>query len=942
MEKIFKKTILFFVYILFLSIFELYSEAPNLINYQGRLRENGQPAQGTKNMEFRIYNAQTGGTPIWSSGQVQVLVSTGIFSYQLNPTGIDWSKGTYYLELAIEGVTLTPRERFVSVPYAFEANTLSGRTYEAFVSTWGVNQTIGGIKTFTSSVTITGSGGLGVSYGIVAGTITLTGIPPSIKRNVANESLDLYGGNTADGARLRLFGHQEGYGNAGCAELWLANQPISRFRVRGYWQNPDTRLTVWSQGGVRVGSTDADPGINNLAVDGQLIVVGTTTIQGNAFSVGGSTFVVTAGNIGIGTTGPTQRLTVAGNIGIQFGANAFIGTLDNYALRLRTNNADRVYITNTGNIGIGTTAPSHRLRVEGGIIATSSITANGGFYGDGSGLTNIVASQVPASGVQAGALGSGVIASSIAVNAVHTAAIQDNAVTNAKVSSIDASKITSGNLAIARMPTGGNWAISSNLSIAGSTFVVTTSGNVGIGTTNPTARLEVAGQIKITGGSPGAGKVLTSDASGLASWQTPTGGLPSGTSGQTLRHDGTNWVANSVLFNNGTNVGIGTTAPAQKLHVAGKIQVGNDAATATAGTIRWTGTNFEGFDGSVWKTLDVQSTSGGGWTEDVGGNRVYVTNTARNVGIGTTTPGAKLEVNNTISGNSRGGIIINRVDNTNYEAALMFKTGNTLDWWFGTDNDATNKLYIWRSVPGFVQTWDTSGNVGIGTTDPSQRLHVVGNATISDNVGIGTTGPVWRTDIRSTLGVASAVASPANFLAIWADSDTDHPVIVYPSTKRLRIGTWTSYTGTGWAERVSIDSAGNVGIGTTSPTQKLYVVGNIYATGSCSGGSDIRWKKDIKPLGKVLDKLVHINGVIYRWNKEEYPDLNFDDKEHIGLIAQEVEKYFPEVVDTNSDGYKSLDYSRITVILLEAIKEQQKQIEELTLQINKLKEYIKQ
>jgi len=60
-------------------------------------------------------------------------------------------------------------------------------------------------------------------------------------------------------------------------------------------------------------------------------------------------------------------------------------------------------------------------------------------------------------------------------------------------------------------------------------------GNVGIGTTTPGAKLDVNGQIKIAGGSPGAGKVLTSDASGLATWQTPTGGgLPSGTAGQTL------------------------------------------------------------------------------------------------------------------------------------------------------------------------------------------------------------------------------------------------------------------------------------------------------------------------------------------------------------------------------------------------------------------------
>jgi len=56
-------------------------------------------------------------------------------------------------------------------------------------------------------------------------------------------------------------------------------------------------------------------------------------------------------------------LTVAGNIGIQAGANAFIGTLDNFALSLRTNNTDRIFITNTGNVGIGTTAPVSLLEL---------------------------------------------------------------------------------------------------------------------------------------------------------------------------------------------------------------------------------------------------------------------------------------------------------------------------------------------------------------------------------------------------------------------------------------------------------------------------------------------------------------------------------------------------------------------------------------------------
>ena len=119
--------------------------------------------------------------------------------------------------------------------------------------------------------------------------------------------------------------------------------------------------------------------------------------------------------------------------------------------------------------------------------------------------------------------------------------------------------------------------LGSNTVVLGNDSILTTAlrGNVGIGTTGPGAKLEVAGQVKITGGVPGAGKVLTSDAAGLATWET-SAGLPSGASGQTLRHDGTNWIANSLLFNNGSNVGIGTTSPTAVLHLK--------AGTATANT----------------------------------------------------------------------------------------------------------------------------------------------------------------------------------------------------------------------------------------------------------------------------------------------------------------------------------------------------------------------
>ena len=72
-----------------------------------------------------------------------------------------------------------------------------------------------------------------------------------------------------------------------------------------------------------------------------------------------------------------------------------------------------------------------------------------------------------------------------------------------------------------------------------------------------------------------------------------------------------------------------------------------------------------------------------------------------------------------------------------------------------------------------------------------------------------------------------------------------------------------------------------------------------------------------------------LRGVQFEWNLEEYPDNGFREGKQIGLIAQEVEEVLPELVRTDNDGYKSLEYEKITAVLVEAIKEQQKQIEAL-------------
>jgi len=86
--------------------------------------------------------------------------------------------------------------------------------------------------------------------------------------------------------------------------------------------------------------------------------------------------------------------------------------------------------------------------------------------------------------------------------------------------------------------------------------------------------------------------------------------------------------------------------------------------------------------------------------------------------------------------------------------------------------------------------------------------------------------------------------------------------------------------------------------------------------------SDLRLKKDIKPLKSALSTVDKLQGKSYRWKDNNEPD--------IGLIAQELEKVIPELVKTDDKGYKSIVYQKLTAVLIEAVKEQQQEINHLS------------
>jgi len=115
-----------------------------------------------------------------------------------------------------------------------------------------------------------------------------------------------------------------------------------------------------------------------------------------------------------------------------------------------------------------------------------------------------------------------------------------------------------------------------------------------------------------------------------------------------------------------------------------------------------------------------------------------------------------------------------------------------------------------------------------------------------------------------------------------------------------------------------------------------YFNGDLYVTGDVTSASDIRFKKNIVEINNALEKVLNLRGVYYNWKVNEFEDKGFTKDKQIGVIAQEVEKVFPELVITNSDGYKAVDYVKFTPILIEAVKQQQKIIEKLENKIAEL------
>lgn len=276
-------------------------------------------------------------------------------------------------------------------------------------------------------------------------------------------------------------------------------------------------------------------------------------------------------------------------------------------------------------------------------------------------------------------------------------------------------------------------------------------------------------------------------------------------------------------------------------------------------------------------------------TLDVGGD-IWASGlkVSGNVGIGTTTPMTQLELKS-------GGNADIRLTNTN--------DGN---YWELNTRDSGG-FDIIREGLGEVMSFDTNGNVGIGTSSPEVKLHINGRVR-GDHDGA----------LIIDTGSGYVLIGPRN--ASWVHFNTDRDKYFFDKEIRVDTGNIGSYNDdlslrTAGTTRITVSASdGNVGIGTTTPRQKLHVEGNVDAYGYMQP-SDRRWKMNIETLDSALELVAQLRGVTFEW-----VDLKKGQGTQLGVIAQEVEEVLPEIVHTDNQGYKSVDYSKLVVPLIESVK----------------------
>ena len=874
--------------------------------------------------------------PTWTEAQLQ--------DY-FNSTGVSWtadstSPGGYAIQ--IDGEVNVGGEYNTGFPYIPVDSSQDDWFY---MECW--------IRNEAGSANIHYMGGIDYNESFVS----LGGNPGSYTYNVMSN----YNPGTS---WTKVYGYWNGFGNSyggagtGNTNNWESGTKYFTPQALFNYSNPSGTRRSYISGWkcVRVRATGNRYYSDNVLVGGS-VGIGTTSPSYKLDVSGQGRFTTTASEATIIAGGASlyntyiANSTVVGYIGSGQGM-VTSGGATNFGVRAEADllfaaggNTERMRITSGGNVGIGTTNPSFPLHVVG------YARANGFSVNDSSGTPSAFI------GYEKNWIGSG----------------------------------TSATLAIAAESQKINFYAGGTTDVR---MMVSSSGNVGIGNTAPNERLELSVGNGVTGGlrinyaasATGEGMDITYLNTGATTTSFDSR-YNSDSAVMQFRMKTAATAVNAMTILGNGNIGFGTTSPTTKLNVL----IGAGGANGTVGLkIGGTG-NYESlelgiegdYNGQIrtygndlhlysghWRTVGstatedhairffTSKTSSTNWS-----TAKMILTADGNVGIGSNSPGWKLDV----AGNARIG------DNTSQRtyAALQVSAGEASattyrdidlkgSWAAGeghaitanhgtTSTSIVGQMVFEHNSPGSRIKFGRLYDSGDQSTYP---FHMVSNGS-AGRLGIGTSVPTAPLD---TLGVrVGRDFSIANRATVRLDANTaDYPAdILFGHTAAANQSSWdgvywsissraaennnlftiwrggSNPGGSGEAILFAIQPGGNVGIGSTAPAYKLDVTGTIRATGDVIAYSDARVKENIVTLENSLDLVQKLRGVRYNRIGES--------ENKVGVIAQEVLEVLPEVVQQDQEGNYSVAYGNITAVLIEAIKQQQLQIDELKQEIKQLK-----
>lgn len=602
----------------------------------------------------------------------------------------------------------------------------------------------------------------------------------------------------------------------------------------------------------------------------------------------------------------------------------------------------------SGNVGIGTTDPQYEFEVS----------KSGTFFTQ-VGITNTTASSTGGARIQfnndSGAIGQ--IFSPSSAYAASQFRSRLGVAGDANGTDIIASAATGD----VRFYTGGT-------STANERVRIGSTGNVGIGTTNPASRLEVMGNIQLTAGAPRQIKVSDAaagaNADSLSVLSGSATGAGNGAGGVLSLAAGSGRgtaAGGSVSLLSG---GGGATGAGGNVYlIAGSS--GNTAASAWINIQGGMNNGTPGGDGGPINIIGGTSTNQKGGNVFINGGaggvtrgNVILANQGGNVGIGTTSPEASLQISKTDT-STVGNIYGLQISNTynqlssfaNNTDLLINRTetsvGSGVQFLINAQVSGQSKFAIRNDGHAFffgTAHGNISGSGGVGDlvgisatpqdllfSGPPRTGNVIGVFAAPATQGSQATANVYG--VKSAYDVAlSSVTNVYNYYsanpATHAGASISNAYGLYLENISSGVANYSIYSAGGKSY-----FAGNVGIGTTEPAYKLDVNGDIRiatgsklyvgttpmcdSTGCTAAPSDSRYKTNVARLENALGRITTLEGVSYDWLDQE----KFSDKRQIGFIAQDVEKIFPEIVKTDENtGFKSVMYDKLAAPIVEAIK----------------------